>query len=108
MTDAPDIIIHRAHDRVCLAEIAHESGVELFVAQKEEIKQRTDPFLVFEDEETALIWIALRAKELSSEGVEVCCVSRYYELRKFPDKRVTVPLRNHPRPRLRSSSGRIR
>lgn len=100
MTDAPDIIIHRAHDRVCLAEIAHESGVELFVAQKEEIKQRTDTYLAFENEETAVAWAALRAKELSCEGIEVYRTPIDSIAGGLTDKRCSLPLLLNRRPAL--------
>ena len=93
MTDAPDIVIRRAHDRVCLAEVPERHGISLLVAQKEEIEQITDTFLVFADEETALMWTALRGKELACEGVEVYLSPLKNEtLQELPDKRFSDPL----------------
>ena len=94
MTDMPDIVILSASDRVRVAEFPGEDVTVLTVGA-----ERRDSFLVFADRRAAIMWAALRAKELSCEGVEVE-VSPWDEawdeaLLEFPDKRVEAPLRRH-------------
>ena len=98
MADAPDIIIRTAEERenprFCFAELRYRDGISLAVDTKTSIEKHTSEFLVFDDLDTAMLWAAVRTKELSREGFEIYWGLRVEEkLRDLPDERVTLPFK---------------
>ena len=105
MTDTPDIVIRTAEDREAarryLAEVPHMAGISLvLLTRKTEVPENAATLLLFEDSEDAILWAAVRAKELSSEGIEVYGGTQVRTLTEFPDKRVAVPFKEHRLPAL--------
>lgn len=102
----PDIIIRapecREAARMCFGEFRYGDGVSLALNQNAAMEDHTSKFLVFEELGAAMLWAAVRTKELSSEGVEVYGSPGVEEnhrefLREFPDKRASVPFKNDRR-----------
>ena len=100
MADTPDIVIRtpeeREASRMWFVEVPHMNGMALaLLNQKTKVSGNATTLLLFEDREAAVLWAALRVKELSCEGVEVYKGVRLKTLREFPDKRVAVPSKEH-------------
>ena len=102
MTDTPDIIILSAEERkasgLYFAELRSGNRTTLAAGTKTSIEKYTSEFLVFEDLDTAMLWAAVRTKELAREGFEIYWGLRVEEkLRGFSDERVTGPFKNYRR-----------
>ena len=91
-TDTPGIT---SPTLLCFAESRYRNGVSLAVYPKAATEAHTRKFLVFEDMQTAVMWAALRTKELSSEGVEVCAFPTNEALKDLLDERVKNPITRH-------------
>ena len=104
MTDMPEIIIRTAEEREaqgaaareCMAETPHvvTGAISLLIGARAKQEKRNDPdkFWEFSDTPSAIVWAALRTKELSSEGVEVYAFPAPEILQQPQDRRVTLPI----------------
>lgn len=104
MADIPDIIILTPEERaaekaakepVCLGEIPDRNVIRLDICPREEMEK--EDFLVFADQQTAVMWTSLRAKELSCEGVELFSPRLNEIIQALPDERVSRSLEYYRR-----------